>query len=49
VLRETRVTWGAKENFYGAALESWHAEDLKLEGFSGESAQPGRIADRIVE
>ena len=48
-LRDTHVTWGTKEDFYGAALESHHATDLKLENFSGRSAQPGKIEDRILE
>jgi hypothetical protein len=33
---------------FGAALESRHAENLKLENFSGQSAQPGKIPDRIL-
>jgi len=49
VLRDTSITWGVKEDFYGAALESQHAEGLKLENFSGQSAQPGKIADKILE
>jgi hypothetical protein len=49
VLRNTSITWGVKEDFYGAALESRHAEDLKLENFSGQSAQPGKIADKILK
>jgi hypothetical protein len=48
ILRDTRVTWGEKEDFYGAALESRHAENLNLENFSGESAQPGKIPDKIL-
>lgn len=48
VLRDTSVGWGVKEDFYGAALESRHAEDLKLENFTGQSAQPGKIADKIL-
>jgi polygalacturonase len=49
VLRNTSVSWGLKEDFYGAALESRHAEDFKLESFSGTSSQPGTIPDRILE
>jgi polygalacturonase len=48
-LRDTTVTWGTKEDFYGAALESKHAEGLKLENFTGASAQPGKVADKILE
>ena len=49
VLRNTSVIWGVKEEFYGAALESHHAEGLKLENFSGQSAQPGKIPDQILQ
>ena len=49
VLRDTTVTWGTEEDFYGAALESKHAEGLKLENFAGTSAQPGKIADKILK
>jgi hypothetical protein len=49
VLRDTTVTWGAKENFYGAALESGHAEGLTLENFTGTSAQPGKVPDQILD
>ena len=48
-LRDMTVAWGTKEDFYGAALESKHAEGLKLENFSGVSAQPGRVADKILK
>jgi polygalacturonase len=48
-LRDTQVTWGTKEDFYGAALESRHMAHLKLENFSGQSAQPGKIKDRLLE
>ena len=49
VLRDTGVVWGANEDFYGAALESGHAEGLKLENFSGVSAQPGIIPDKVLK
>jgi polygalacturonase len=49
VLRDTSITWGVKEDFYGAALESRHAEGLKLENLSGQSAQPGKIPDKNLE
>ncbi|HTR43026.1 MAG TPA: glycosyl hydrolase family 28 protein [Pseudomonadales bacterium] len=49
VLRDTSVVWGEKEDFYGAALEATHSEDLKLENFSGISAWPGKIPDKILQ
>jgi hypothetical protein len=48
-LRDTAVTWGVKEDFYGAALESRHAEGIELENFSGESAQSGKIPNQILK
>ena len=49
-LRDVQVVWGEHgEDSYGAALESHHAEGLKLEQFAGKSARPGKIPDQIVE
>ena len=49
-LRDVQVVWGEHgEDFYGAALESHHAEGLKLEQFTGKSARPGKIPDQIME
>lgn len=49
-VRDTQVVWGSHlEDYYGAALESHHAEGLKLENFTGQSAQPGKIPDQITE
>ncbi len=49
-LRDTQVVWGTHlEDYYGTALESHHAEGLELENFTGQSAQPGKIPNRIVE
>ncbi|HTY89281.1 MAG TPA: glycosyl hydrolase family 28 protein [Candidatus Acidoferrum sp.] len=49
-LRNTQVVWGEPvADYYGAALESHHIEDLKLEQFTGKSAWPGNIPDRIVD
>ncbi len=49
VLRDTTVTWGSKEDFYGAALESRHAKGMELENFSGKSAWPERVPDQILK
>ncbi len=48
-LRNTRVFWGNAADYYGAALEAHHAGGLKLENFSGDSAQPGKIPAQIVQ
>lgn len=49
ILRNVQVVWGEKAAFYGAALESHHAENLLLENFTGKSAQPGKVRDQINE
>lgn len=49
-LRDTQVEWGGKiADYYGPALEVRHVKNLKLEEFTGASAQPGKIPDKIVE
>jgi hypothetical protein len=49
-LRDTLVAWGDRlESYYGPALEAHHVEGLKLQDFTGRSAFPGKIPDRIVD
>jgi hypothetical protein len=44
-LRNTQLVWGEHlENYYGAALEARHVEDLQLEHFTGKAARPGKVA-----
>ena len=49
-LRNTQVVWnGPPEDYYGAALEARHVEDLQLEHFTGKAARPGKSPDQIME
>ena len=49
-LRHTQVVWsGPLEDYYGAALEVRHVEDLQLEHFTGQAARPGISPDQIMQ
>ncbi len=49
-LHNTQVNWGDHlENYYGPALEGTHIENLVLDQFTGQSAQPGAIPDQVLD
>jgi hypothetical protein len=43
-LRNCQVVWQSRPDYFRHAIESHGVENLKLEGFQGEAAQPDRDA-----
>jgi hypothetical protein len=49
-LRDSQVVWGERlEDYYGPVLACEHVDGLQMDHFTGQSARPGKVPDRVIK